>query len=484
MSDCSPSVEAADQSASFHLVIIGSGSAAFACAIKASESGARVTIIERGEIGGCCVNVGCVPSKVMIRGAQLAQLQRSNPFAGLEDHPPVLDRGLLLAQQQSLVDELREAKYEQILANNEAITLVPGEAMFEDGHRLGVTQADGNSVRLSADRILIATGSQAFIPAIDGIDDVPYWTSTEALVTASIPASLLVLGSSVVALELAQAFSRLGSQVTILARGTLLSRHEPQLGEGLKQVFEDEGISVFTDTQASEVGFNAGVFTVEFFDQRRQQHHCLHYEQLLVATGRLANTAQLNLVAAGVSTDKQGRVVIDDHCRTSAADIYAAGDCSTMPQFVYVAAAAGTRAAINMGGGNATLELAVMPAVIFTEPQVATVGLTESQARLRGISPQSRTLAIHHVPRALVNVDSHGSIQIVINSQTRQIIGAHLLAGEAGEMIQVMALAISNKMLIEELAGQLFPYLTMVEGLKLCAQTFFKDVSQLSCCAG
>ncbi len=182
--------------------------------------------------------------------------------------------------------------------------------------------------------------------------------------------------------------------------------------------------------------------------------------------------------------DEHGGIVVDDHLRTSTPHIYAAGDCCALPQFVYVAAAAGTRAAINMMGGDAALDLRVMPAVVFTDPQVATVGLTQEMARAQGLVVDTRTLALENVPRALANFNTQGFIRLVVEHPSGRIVGAQLLAAEAGEVIQTAAIAISRRMTAGELADQLFPYLTMVEGLKLCAQTFTKDIKQLSCCAG
>lgn len=207
-------------------------------------------------------------------------------------------------------------------------------------------------------------------------------------------------------------------------------------------------------------------------------------DQLLVATGRTPNTRELGLSVAGVDVDHSGAIVIDDHLRTSAQHIFAAGDCTDRPQFVYVAAAAGTRAAVNMMGGEATLDLTTMPAVVFTDPQVATVGLTEAEARRRSIETDSRTLPLDAVPRALVNFDTRGFIKVVAEAGTGRLLGTQVVASDAGEVIQAAALAIRAKMTVHDLADQLFPYLTMVEGLKLAAQTFTKDVRQLSCCAG
>lgn len=462
-----------------HVAIIGSGSAAFACAIKAAEGGARVTIIEAGEvIGGCCVNVGCVPSKILIRAAQLAHQQRNNPFAGLENQTPLLSRSLLAKQQTSRVDELRAAKYQNILDNNAALSLIKGHARFKDVNTLVVTKKDGEKVEVIADRFLLATGSTPTVPPIDGLEDTPYWTSTEALFAEQTPEHLIVIGSSVVALEIAQAYRRLGAEVTLLARHTLLYSEDPLLGKQLAKSFEKEGIRILTNTQASEIRFDGNQFSLE------TEHGQLSCDKLLVSTGRHANTDKLNLDLVGVETDKNGCIQVNSRMETSVSHIYAAGDCSNMPQFVYVAAAAGSRAGINMTGGDATLDLSTMPSVIFTDPQVATVGLTEEQAKIQGINTDSRVLEMENVPRALANFETDGFIKLVIDTDTERLIGAQLLAHEGGEIIQSAVLAIHNKMTVKELAAQLFPYLTMVEGLKLCAQTFGKDVKELSCCAG
>ena len=461
------------------VAIIGSGGGAMAAALKAVELGARVTLIERGIIGGTCVNIGCVPSKIMIRAAHIAHLRRISPFdGGIAASAPDINRGILLAQQQARVDELRHAKYEGILNGNAAITVLRGAARFKDSHTLTVDLNEGGESTVAFDRCLVATGASPALPPVPGLKDTPYWTSTEALVSDTIPARLSVIGSSVVALELAQAFARLGSQVTILARNTLFSRDDPVIGKTLTDALRAEGITVLEHTQASQASYANDEFVLTTANGE------LRADKLLVATGRAHNTAGLALEAAGVKVNAQGAIVIDQAMRSSQAHIYAAGDCTDQPQFVYVAATAGTRAAINMTGGNATLDLTAMPAVVFTDPQVATVGLTEAQAHTQNIETDSRTLLLDNVPRALVNFDTRGFIKLVAEVGSGRLIGAQAVAPEAGEIIQTAAIAIHARMTVQELADQLFPYLTMVEGLKLCAQTFFKDVKQLSCCAG
>jgi len=462
-----------------HIAVIGSGGAAFAGALRAADEGASVTMIEAGTIGGTCVNVGCIPSKILIRSAHIAHLVAEHPFSGIARQSPVLDRRALVAQQQARVEELRHAKYESILEGRiESIRLLRGIARFEDARTLAVTLPDGGTETVRADRILVATGASPAMPGLPGLGGTPYWTSTEALVAENLPEHLIVYGGSVVALELAQAFLRLGSKVTLVARSTLLSKEDPAIGADLAQVLKSEGMRILTHTTLRNVRFEANRFRVE---TRSEQ---LAGDRLLVATGRSANTGLLGLENAGVRTDEGGAIVVDDRMRTTAEGVYAAGDCTNSPEYVYVAAAGGTRAAINMTGGDARLDLSVLPAVVFTDPQVATVGLSEAQAQECGIEAESRTLTLDNVPRALVNFETRGFIKLVMEKGSGRLIGAQILAGEAGEIIQTGALAIRANMTIADLAGELFPYLTMVEGIKLCAQTFTKDVKQLSCCAG
>ncbi len=462
-----------------HIAIVGTGSGAFAAAIKAVEQGATVTIIEGAkDIGGTCVNIGCVPSKIFIRGAHIAHIQGHHNVEGLPLNTPAINRKAMMEQQQQWVEKLRYAKYESILESNPGINLIRGMARFKDASTLIITQKDGSDKEIKADRILLAVGASASIPNINGLKDTPYWTSTEALVADSIPEHLIVLGASVVALELAQAFRHIGAEVTVIARSTLLSKEDPAIGEALTKIFKDECINVMLNTSPDSISHDGKTFTV------KTNNGEVCGDQLLVATGRAPNTAALALDKVGVKTDKRGGIMIDDHMRTNVENIYAAGDCTNQPQFVYVAAAAGTRAARNMTGDDVAIDLSVMPAVVFTDPQVASVGLTEQQAKDNGLDVESRTLDLENVPRALANMDTRGFIKLVAEKDSGRIVGCQVLATEGGEIIQTATLAIRNRMTINELADQLFPYLTMVEGLKLTAQTFNKDVKQLSCCAG
>ncbi|MGH8746966.1 MAG: mercury(II) reductase [Burkholderiales bacterium] len=461
------------------IAVIGSGGAAFAAALRAAEEGASVTMIEAGTLGGTCVNIGCVPSKIMIRAAHVAHLQAAHPFAGIERRALAVDRRAQLAQQQARVEALRRDKYQAILESHaDRIRLLHGRGRFIDAGTLAVTLPSGESETVRADRVLIATGASPAVPEVSGLKQTPYWTSTEALAAEQLPDHLIVYGGSVVALELAQAFLRLGSEVTLVARSTLLSREDPALGAELERALAGEGMRILTYTTLKNVAYQGGVFRADTGTAK------LTGDKLLVATGRRSNTEGLGLEAAGVKIGLNDAIIVDGYMQTSAEGVYAAGDCTDQPEYVYVAAAAGTRAAINMTGGEARLDLSVLPAVTFTDPQVATVGLSEAQAARRGLEAESRTLALDNVPRALVNFDTRGFVKLVADKGTGRLLGAQILAAGAGEVIQSAALALRGGLTIDDLAGQLFPYLTMVEGLKLCAQTFTRDLKQLSCCAG
>jgi mercuric reductase len=461
-----------------HIAVIGSGGAAMAAALKSVERGARVTLIERGTLGGTCVNAGCVPSKIMIRGAHIAQLRRESPFdGGLSAHSPRVERAALVEQQQRRVEELRDAKYAGILRGHPAITVLHGEARFVDGRHLTISLNEGGEQTIRFDRAFIGTGARPAEPPVPGLAETPYWTSTTALMSDTLPERLVVIGAGFVALELAQAFARLGSRVTVLARSRLLSSEDPAIGEAMEAALKREGIEVLNQTRASRVDYRDNEFSLE------TSAGPVKADQLLVATGRTPNTGVLNLEGIGVETTR-GAILVDDHLQTTLPGIYAAGDCTDQPAFVYVAAAGGSRAAVNMTGGKATLDLGAMPAVMFTDPQVATTGLTEAEALERGFSVDTRVLDLEHVPRALVNFDTSGFIKMVADRDSGRLLGVQAVAGEAGELIQTGVMALRAGMTVQEIGNELFPYLTMVEGLKLCAQTFTRDVTQLSCCAG
>jgi mercuric reductase len=461
----------------YDLAVIGAGSAGFSAAITAAEQGAQVALIGHSTIGGTCVNVGCVPSKTMIRAAEtLHQAKAASRFHGVEASGSVTDWSAVMADKSQLVSELRQAKYIDVLPSYESITYREGKARLADG---GVS-IDGDF--LKAGKVIIATGSSALLPPIEGINDVPYLTSTTALELDHLPTSMIVIGGGVIGCELGQMFARMGTTVTILCRSRLLPSAEPEISEALQESLEAEGMSVRCGAVYKSITKNGDICLGY---ERGGKHHDLIAEQVLVATGRRPNSDDLGLEEMGVELLPNAGIKIDDQMRTSRTDVYAVGDVTGRDMFVYMAANGAKIASENaLNGDTLKYDNSAMPEVVFTDPQVASVGLTEAAARQVGYSVKTSILGLEHVPRALAARDTRGLIKLVADADTQKLIGAHIMAPEGADSIQTAAIAIKVGMTTDQLGEMIFPYLTTVEGLKLAAQTFDKDVSKLSCCAG
>ena len=457
------------------IAIIGAGSAGFSAAIRASESGARVALVGYGTIGGTCVNVGCVPSKTLIRAAEaLHQTRAASRFAGIGCEAEMKDWKALIAQKDRLVADLRTAKYTDLLRAYDGITYMEGRARVVDG---GVA-VDGRFV--AARKVVVATGSSAHIPDIPGLPELPILTSTSAMAMDRLPDSMLVLGAGYIGCELAQLFSRMGVSVTVLCRRRLLPEAEPEISAALAAAFRDEGITVRDGVSYEGVRRAGDSVEVSFADGTKTTAR-----RLLVAAGRRANTDGLGLAEAGVALSEIGAIQVDGHMRTTNGDIFAAGDVTGRDMFVYMAAY-GARIAADSALGNdtgRTYDDAMVPAVVFTDPQAASVGLGEKAARKQGFDVMVSTLPLTSVPRYIAARDTRGLIKLVAEAPTGRLLGAHILAPEGADGIQTAALAIHHNMTVQDLGDMVFPYLTGVEGLKLAAQTFTKDVAKLSCCA-
>ncbi|WP_374377725.1 mercury(II) reductase [Dongia sp.] len=461
----------------FDLAVIGAGSAGFSAAITAAAQGAHVALIGYGLIGGTCVNIGCVPSKRLIRAAEALQHTRAaSRFNGIQGHADLKDWQALIRQKDELVADLRQAKYIDLLPAYDTISYLEGEARLVEG---GVAI---NGQRIWADKIVITTGARPAIPSIPGIDSVPYLTSTSALDLDALPRSMIVLGGGYIGVELAQVFARVGVQVTILCRSRLLPQAEPEIGSALSNYLTNEGLVIISGAQYRGVRQTEQGVALDLIREGRDE--TMEAERLLVATGRQPNTAGLGLEDFGILLGTRGGIVVDDHMRTTREGTYAAGDVTGQDQFVYMAAHGARIAAENALSGDARrYDRTGMPSVVFTDPQIASAGLTEAEARAQGRHVLTTILPLNQVPRALAAGDTRGLIKLVAERDSGKLLGAHILAPEGCDSIQTAVLAIRQGMTFRQLADTIFPYLTTVEGLKLAALSFEKDVKTLSCCA-
>jgi mercuric reductase len=460
----------------FDLAIVGSGGGAFAAAIAASERGARVVMIERGTLGGTCVNIGCIPSKTQLHAGELLWQAGHHAFGGIRTEAVSVDLPTLVEQKDVLVGKLRREKYAHLIAAY-GWELVQGEASFLDPHTLTVQDR-----RIAADAFVLATGARPAVPSIAGLERVDYLTSTSLLDLKRLPEHLIVLGAGYVGLELGQSLRHLGSRVTLMQRREhLLANFEPEIGDTMRDVLAEDGVELMTGVTylRAEQRDHQKLVTVRVKGQERT----IEGDGLLVATGRSPNTEALKLDLAGVRTRARGEILVDEYLRTSNPNVFAVGDVTLGPHFVYVAAHEGAVAAENALGGSRTVDLRAVPGVTFTRPAVATVGLTEAAVRQAGHDVRTSVLPLDVVPRALVNRETRGVFKIVADGHTNEVLGVRVVAENAGDVIYAGVLAVRFHLTVKDLTDTFAPYLTMSEGLKLAAQSFERDISRLSCCA-
>jgi mercuric reductase len=472
------------QTQKFDLVILGSGSTAFAAAIRAAELGKTAAMTENRTLGGTCVNRGCLPSKNLIAAAGIIHDAAHPRYPGIEPARLRFNFSELIRQKDEVIAYYREKKYQSIVGDR--ISVFEGSARFVDRNAVQVGE-----LRLEAKRFLVATGSRPFIAPLKGLDNVPFMTSDlltsqENTELKEQPESLTIVGGGYIALELGQFFGRLGTHVTIIEPSqSILPSYESELGTTLSEVLEDEGITILTRTRAVGVYKEGEDVTVDVVGDAARTLRSSH---LLVATGRVPNTEGLGLDIAGVHTDEQAAVVVDDELKTSAPHVWAAGDVigsNTQSQMATpVGAQDGGIAALNaLGGEHRKVEHHVIPRAIFTDPQLAVVGLTDKQAVERGYRCACRTVKMDQVPRAQAVRDPRGVIKMVAERDSRRVLGVSMLGMDAAEVIHEVAMGIRLGATVEDFVGMLHIYPTMSEALKIVALSFTKDVSKLSCCA-
>jgi mercuric reductase len=456
----------------YDLAIVGSGGGAFAAAIAARRMGLRVAMIERDTIGGTCVNIGCIPSKALLAAAEARHRACLRRFPGITTAAGPVDFAALIAGKREIVETMRQEKYIDLAAEY-GFELLEGNASFVEGPALEV-----DSQRVEAAHYLVATGAEPRIPDIPGLGDSGYLTSTTAMGLDHLPESMLVIGGGYVAIEQAQLFAHLGTSVTMLVRSQLAPREEPEIAAGIREAFARDDIAVIEHTLPTEVRRDRNQMVV-VADGRE-----FRGEQLLVATGRRPRTDGLGLEAAGVQVGPGEEILVDADTSTSNPRIWAAGDVTGHPEFVYVAAKQGAIAVENaFEHAGRRIDYSAMPRITFTTPTIASAGITEAEAHEQGVECECRVLDLDNVPRAVVSRNTHGLVKLVAERDSGRVLGVHLLAEGAGDAILAGVYAIEAHRTIDDLANSWNPYLTIGEAIHLAALSFTRDASKLSCCA-
>ena len=471
----------------FDLVILGSGSTAFAAALRARELGKTAVMTEERTVGGTCVNRGCLPSKNLIEAARLLNDARNPRYPGISPTRPDLDFRRLVAQKDEVIRSYREKKYESLVGD--FIRVERGHVRFLDPNEVKV-----GDKRIRGDKILIATGSRPTLLPINGLSDVPYLTSDlltsdEPLELSELPASLLVLGGGYIALELGQMFRRFGSEVTIVERSKeiLFRDYEPEVGPAIRGILEQEGVRIVTGANVRSVWRDvSGVVAAVETGNGLREHRATH---LLVAAGRRPNSDQIEIDKAGVSVGEKGQILVDQYLRTNVAHIFAAGDVIGAEVASQMATPVGSQdggIAAHNALSDEDLRKAdhrVVPRTIFTDPQVAVVGMTEQEAIAAGHPCWCNTLPMSLVPRAGAIRDTRGVIKMVADAKTDEVLGVSMVGPNAGEVIHEAAMALRFRAKLVDFINQLHVYPTMAEALKIVAISRFKDPARLSCCA-
>jgi mercuric reductase len=462
------------------LIIVGGGAAAFSAATRAFELGASAVMVNAGlPMGGTCVNVGCVPSKFLLTLGDEVYYPQYPRFDALADgHRLRVDFRAAIAEKDRLVEALRESNYRRVLET------LPGVRYIEGRATLGApteVEVDGTVVR--GRRILLATGSRTKRLPIPGLDQVDWLDHRTALDLRELPRSLLVIGGGPLGLEFAQMFAHFGSEVTVLeVMPQILPREEPEVAAALQRALEGEGIAIHTSAAVERVRREPdGTVAAEV--RLEGGRHTLRATHLLLAAGVAPNTEGLGLEAAGVEVTRGGFVKVTPWLQTTAPTVFAAGDVVGNMQLETVAAKEGYLAAGNaLTGSRDTITYEHVPHAVFTNPQVASVGLTEAQVMERFHACACRTVPLEQVPKAKAIKEHRGLIKMVVHPELGRVLGVHIVAPLAADLIHEATVAVKFGLTVDDLIDTVHVFPTLSEGIKLAAQAFRRDISRMSCC--
>ncbi|WP_025740687.1 mercury(II) reductase [Aquimarina pacifica] len=466
----------------YDLIVIGGGSAAFSAAIKAEGLGLTTLMVNAGlDFGGTCVNVGCVPSKNLIRAAETVRHATHSNFKGIKPKGAEIDFAQIIKDKKALVASLQQQKYLDVVSDFENLTMLKGWAEFVDNNTILVDRKD----TYTATNIIIATGATTNIPNIEGLNEVDYLTNVSLFDLEEKPKSLTIMGAGYIGLEIAMAYNRLGVKVRIIEfTDRPLRSQTKDITDVLVEQMKSEGIEVLPNFRAFKFEKDGDNTIIHCKCPDGSTTQIIEKGHIVVATGTKPNTSKLGLENIDINLTERGHIIVNEKMETNISNIFASGDVTNTPAFVYTAATEGNAAVNNAFSLSKTsIDYSSLPWVVFTDPQIAGAGIDEIEAEKKEIPFEVSKLDLIHVPRALAAQDARGFIKLIRNLETDKLIGARVVAPEGGELIQQLSMAIKFGITISDLAESFYPYLTLGEGIKLAAITFGKDVSKLSCCA-
>lgn len=448
------------------VIVIGGGPGGYVSAIRAAQLGNNVKLVEKDSIGGTCLNRGCIPTKVLLHAVGLRDNFKKARDYGFTIQEQSFDWETLMQRKNDTVKQLTDGV--RTLLDSWGVEVIGGEAFFEEPKVVSVRDDRGSSHRLSGDCFIIATGSRPSTPPIEGLESRGVLTSDEALDIEEIPSSMLIVGGGVIGIEFATLFSGLGCNVTVVEfLPRILSTIDEEMAYMVHEILSSKGISIHVAARVVKIEEKGSSLTVTFEDKNGKST-TVEVEKVLLAAGRTPNTEILGLERTGVNVER-GRIVVDKHMRTNLPHIYAIGDCASPYMLAHVAMAEGETAAANIGGQDLEMDYTVVPSCIFTSPELASVGLSESECLKAGISVKTGRFPMAGNGRALTLGEAEGVIKIVADSRYERVLGVHILGPNATELISTACMAMKLEATAEEISDMIFAHPTIGEALKEAA---------------
>lgn len=446
----------------FEYVFLGGGKGGKSLAIELAKAGKRVAVIERGMIGGSCINVACIPTKALIRSARVAHAVEQAASYGIEVGPSRVNMRAVRDRVKGVVDGLIEVNLNSFKAAG--FDLVLGSGRFVAPRTLEVQLNDGGVRVIEGERVYINTGTHAAIPPVPGLREANPLTHVEALQIDELPSHVIVIGGGYIGLEMAQAFRRLGSRVSVLQREARVAvKEDADISEGIAESLRADGIDIRNGVELSSVSGQSGVsVTVTLGDGQR-----IEGSHLLVATGRVPNTKDIGLDIAGVEVDARGIIKVDERLQTSAANVFAIGEVAGTPMFTHASFDDYRVLSSQLNGGSKTTRNRTIPYAMFIEPELARIGLNETEAAAKGVAVRVAKLPMKAVPRARTNSDTRGYMKVLVAADSDEILGFTMLGSEAGEIVATVQMAMLGKLPYTAVRDAPIAHPTLAEGLNL-----------------
>lgn len=443
-------------------IIIGSGQSGTPLAFDLAERGEKVALVEKGHLGGSCLNFGCIPTKALIASSNHYHRVKESSELGVKVSNVDLEFNKVMERKNAMIKRSRDGIGKNI-EKKDRLDLYRGLASFLDKTTVRVELNDGGEEIIEAEKIFINTGSSSNIIPIDGIEDINYYDSTSALDLDEVPKHLVIVGTSYIALEFGQMFHRFGSKVTMIGRGTdILSREDEDISTRIKEILEDEGINFLLDTDTKKLEQDGDTIKVSIEKGgKKEELTCSHF---MLATGRVPNSKNLNLDKAGIETDKRGNIKVSPSLKTSTDNIYALGDVKGGPQFTHISHDDYRVIKDNLfGQGKRNIKDRLVPFTLFTDPQLGRVGLTEKQAKQQGYDFKVGKLEMTGVAKARIENQSKGFLKALVNKEDDKILGVSMLGYQGGELMAMIEIAMMADMTYDKLRDGIFSHPSLSE---------------------